>query len=79
MHVSNDNSPLMMRHLDLPLNLPGSVSTHMSQINAEEGAVCRKRAHSEPAIADEIAFPNLYHAAKLCYTLPLMEKVSTGF
>ena len=49
----------------------------MSQINAEEGAVCGKRGHSEPAIADEIAFPNLDHATKFCYTIPLIEEVST--
>lgn len=48
----------------------------MSQINAEEGTISSKRGHSESAIADEIAFPNLDHAAKFCYALPLMEEVS---
>jgi hypothetical protein len=49
----------------------------MSQINAEEGAVCCERSHGEPAIADEVAFSDLDHAAEFCNTLPLMEEVST--
>jgi hypothetical protein len=48
----------------------------MSQIYAEEGAICGKRAHSEATIANEIAFSDLDHTTELCYTLPLMKEVS---
>jgi hypothetical protein len=49
----------------------------MGQINAEERSIRGERGHSKPAIAYEIAFSDLDHAAEFCDTLPLMDKVST--
>ncbi len=39
--------------------------------DAEEGAVTLEGFHIEPSLADEVAFPNLYHTAELGNALPL--------
>jgi len=72
MCVSAENHLLCLQ-VHLPLDFPGPVSTHVSQINTEEGAVRGERAHRESAIADEIAFSDLDHAAEFCDTLPLLK------
>jgi hypothetical protein len=75
MRVSAENY-LLCLEVHLPLDFPGPVSTHMRQINAEERAVRCERGHRKSAIADEITFSDLYHAAEFCDTLPLLKQVS---
>lgn len=39
--------------------------------NAEEGAVTLEGFHVKPSLTEKVAFPNLYHAAKLGNAFPL--------
>lgn len=70
-YVSAGDRPVVLQQVNLPLDLSGPVSTHMCQIDAEEGAVRGKGGHGESTIAYEITFSDLDHATKLCNTLPL--------